>query len=68
MVAPNWKITDLQHFVQLARDKGIEVVGDEALLKPQMGLYGFERDDREDFCSMLGIDLDWYIENRDSWL
>jgi hypothetical protein len=58
----------IHHFIQIARDNGIEVVGDEAILTPRMGLYGFERDTREDICKLLNIDLDWHIENRDSWL
>lgn len=57
---------DLQHFIQLARDHGIEVIGD--CLEPIRGLYGFERDSRTDLCDLLGLDWEALIENSDSWL
>lgn len=57
---------DLQHFIQLARDQGIEVVGE--CLEPVMGLYAYERDSRTDLCDLLGIDWESLLEDSDSWL
>ena len=46
--------SEVQHFIQVARDRGIEVIAPEdEILKPRR-LYGFESDTRDDVLQRLG--------------
>lgn len=52
----------IHHFVQIARDQGIEVVGE--VPEPIKGLYGFERDPRIDICNLLKIDWEKWADEE----